>query len=51
MQSAETVLGVLRESHWRAGYPETGPSGSEGGRAEKDQRSWHLAARPTLRRP
>jgi hypothetical protein len=26
-----------RSSHWRAGYPETGPSGSEGGRAEKDQ--------------
>ena len=23
--------------HWRAGYPETGTSGSEGGRAEKDQ--------------
>jgi hypothetical protein len=26
-----------RSSHWRAGYSETGPSGSEGGRAEKDQ--------------
>ena len=36
MQSAATVLGVLR-NHRRAGYPETGPSGSEGGRAEKDQ--------------
>ena len=31
MQSAETVLGVLR--HWRAGCLETGQSGSTGGRA------------------
>ena len=36
MQNAETVLGVLR-SHRRAGYSETGPPGSEGGHAEKDQ--------------
>jgi hypothetical protein len=36
MQNAEMVLGVLR-SHRRAGYSETGPPGSEGGRAEKDQ--------------
>lgn len=26
-----------RSSHWRAGYSETGPPGSEGGHAEKDQ--------------
>src|SRR2546429_9085491 len=25
-----------RRSHWRAGYSETGPPGSEGGHAEKD---------------
>jgi hypothetical protein len=25
-----------RRSHWRSGYSETGPPGSEGGHAEKD---------------
>jgi hypothetical protein len=54
MQNAETVLGVLRErethgiDHWRAGCSETGPSGSAGGRTEKDLHSRHLAVRPTL---
>ena len=36
-----------RRDHWRAGCPETGPSGSAGGRTEKDLPSGHLAARPT----
>jgi hypothetical protein len=52
MQSAKTVLGVLRENgvgHWRATYAERRPRGSEEGRAEKDLRHRrHLAARPIL---
>ena len=39
-----------RSSHWRAGCPETGTSGSVGGRAEKDlhQLAPRRAAYPTL---
>jgi len=48
MQSAETVLGVLRVT----GEPddrETIMSGSAGGHTEKDQPTgWHLAVWPTL---
>ena len=47
MQSAETVLGVLRVTR-EPDDRETIKSGSAGGRAEKDQPSWHLAARSTL---
>jgi hypothetical protein len=55
MQSAETVLGVLRDrhergiGHWRATYSETGPRGSEEGRTEKEfPQGNHLAVRPIL---
>jgi hypothetical protein len=58
MQNAETVLGILRErchdrgvDHRRATYSETGPCGSEEGRAEKGSRHReYLAVRPILLR-